>query len=129
MQGPLPRPGGRSTRAAPAERRGARFVVGEVSGLPTEAAAGTVTERAAEADSLGLRSGYRLLLELAKGRARSVSGHASQASSGDAELLATLRTALGAEEPLGMAFADLERELPRAQVRTQLAKWYQEKLL
>lgn len=111
MQGPLPRPGGRSTRAAPAERRGARFVVGEVSGLPTEAAAGTVTERAAEADSLGLRSGYRLLLELAKGRARPDSGHASQASSGDAELLATLRTALGAEEPLGMAFAELEREL------------------
>jgi len=87
-------------------------------GGSSEAAAGALspdaTERVHEADSIGLQTGHRYLIELAAGRAHSDARRTGGESAGDAGLLATLRAALGAEEPLGMAFKQLAQALDRS---------------
>ena len=106
MQGPLPRPGGRPTRATAAARRWAPCAIDGSGETATDATAGVHA-----ADSIALQPGYRTLFELASGRARTKARGSSRASSDDAGLLATLRAALGAEEPLGRAFEQLARAL------------------
>ena len=116
MQGPLPRPGSRPTRASAVVRRGGRSVIGAVQpgsaggGLP-----GLGSELVHAADAVGLEPGRRFLFELFSGgerAARDASQAATQAAvGGESGLLATLRAALGAEEPLGNAVSQLEREL------------------
>jgi len=111
MQGPLPRPGGRPTRPTAAARRGVPFVVGGASETAIGATSQDATERAHEVDSIGVQTGPRHLIELAAKRAHSLARQAGGEGASEAGLLATLRAALGAEEPLGMAFEQLARAL------------------
>ena len=71
MQGPLPRPGSRPTRASAVVRRGGRSVIGAVQpgsaggGLP-----GLGSELVHAADAVGLEPGRRFLFELFSGGER-----------------------------------------------------------
>lgn len=112
MQGPLPRPGGRPTRTSAVVRRGGRSVIGAVQ--PAGAGgggSGLGSELVHAADAVELEPGRRFLFEFFSGGERAARDAAQTAHGGEASLLATLRAALGAEEPLGSAISQLERAL------------------
>ncbi len=112
MQGPLPRPGSRPTGASGVARRGGRSVIGAVQpgsaggGLP-----GLGSELVHAADGVGPEPGRRFLFALFSGGERAAQAAAEAAVGGEPSLLARLRAAVGAEEPLGDAISQLEREL------------------